>query len=429
MLDSIFHLQGSSSSSTLAPLFLIHPISGFALSYLTLGQLTTNDRPVYGINARIVTEDGCDASSPPATIVSELVEEYILLIENSGFKTRSQPWLLGGWSFGGMIAFAMSCELQARGHQVLDCIMIDSVWPQFYPTLADEFEKEHLTNSILRAIQQRVLPDGNNQSNTEKVQIVLSRNQQDEDEAEYQPESMMEVLDLPLIPYEGNDEWDYLLRKPARSASSATTASTASSSSGPATPHEDPYTPIIWSTDFKFGSAPQFAAASPMQKPTELWNCYIEQDLDPLKAKSNTRLQNLDLDDDEDEDDDVDDDDDYDEEEDMLQLLERVRSHVGHTLSLLSRSRLAWSKPYNGRMTLLRCNKLGSPSPHLRQPRLHYYQERFQHHGLGWNSNGDMPRLRVFDYQTEATHDQCFDQPFVHETTQLLATALQDLTQ
>ncbi|KAE8212549.1 hypothetical protein CF327_g3813 [Tilletia walkeri] len=411
MLDPIFHLQGASSSTALAPLFLIHPISGFALSYLALGPLTTTNRPIYGINARIITESDCKESYLPAS-VTELADEYICLIEASGLKNPSQPWLIGGWSYGGMVAFAMACKLQARGSQVLDCIMIDSIWPYLYPTLSDEFEKETLTDMVHLAIQQRVLPSPNHR-NAEKIHTLLNRTAHD---TEPQPDALMEILDLDQELYEGDEEWSYLPRKAGRSASCATTVSTSASSSGPATPNEESYMPILWSEDYTL--AAPFVSQSPERKTRDMWAYKIDTNIVAHGTKGHA-----------DDEDDAEDEDDEGDEDEIVQLLLRVRMHIGHSLQLLSQARLMWTTPYSGRLSLLRCNIMGSASSKMRRERISYFQERLQHQTLGWNSNGEVPQLRVFHYQQPVTHDECFDQPFVLETTQLLATALRDLIQ
>ena len=154
-MDTILHIQGD-ASSTLTPLILIHAISGLALPYLALGPLDGTDlssgRPVYGISSPMITSPNKYSTYLP-TSLSALASQYVSLIRQ---KFPKGPYLLGGWSMGGMIAMEMTSILRSQGEQVLHVLMIDSVNPPNYPKFADRQEHEVVSRITYNAIASRL---------------------------------------------------------------------------------------------------------------------------------------------------------------------------------------------------------------------------------------------------------------------------------
>ncbi|KAI4105281.1 MAG: hypothetical protein L6R37_002829 [Teloschistes peruensis] len=143
-MDNIVYIQGD-EASTLTPLFLIHAVSGLALPYLRLGPLTDNDdpdsegRPVYGLNSPIYHAQ--DHRLPRS--LDDIARHYITIIQRE--TQRKGPYLLGGWSLGGMIALKMASILEAWGESVIHVIMIDSLNPESYPAFIDRAEHDKIT--------------------------------------------------------------------------------------------------------------------------------------------------------------------------------------------------------------------------------------------------------------------------------------------
>jgi thioesterase domain-containing protein/acyl carrier protein len=110
------------------PIFLIHAVGGSVLSYLDLARHIGADQPVYGLHAR-----GLDAGQQPHTRIEDMAAEYLEAIR----KVQPHgPYLLSGWSMGGVIAFEMACQLQAQNEQVSLLGLIDSVAPSTWKTFA-----------------------------------------------------------------------------------------------------------------------------------------------------------------------------------------------------------------------------------------------------------------------------------------------------
>ncbi|KAJ9635850.1 hypothetical protein H2201_000154 [Coniosporium apollinis] len=149
-MDPIELLQGS-ANGPLTPLFLVHAVSGLALPYLALGPLDKTDcRPVYGITSPIY-------SSPIYKLPSSLddvARGYVARIRRE--VQPEGPYLLGGWSMGGMIAIRMAKVLQEMGEKVLHVIMIDSANPESFPRFKSKDAHEAMTNAMFDAITRRI---------------------------------------------------------------------------------------------------------------------------------------------------------------------------------------------------------------------------------------------------------------------------------
>jgi amino acid adenylation domain-containing protein len=93
-----------------SPLFLLHPIGGTVFCYLALSRHAELDRPIHAIQATGLAQ-------ADATIVSidEMASQYVALIRE---RQPHGPYHLGGWCFGGVVAFEAAQQLTAAGEQV-----------------------------------------------------------------------------------------------------------------------------------------------------------------------------------------------------------------------------------------------------------------------------------------------------------------------
>jgi thioesterase domain-containing protein/aryl carrier-like protein len=103
------------------PFFCIHPAAGSVLSYLELARLLGPDQPFYGFQAV-----GLAGERPPHTEVGTMAAEYLAALQAA---QPVGPYLLGGWSFGGLVAYEMACQLAAQGHEVALLALFDSQVP------------------------------------------------------------------------------------------------------------------------------------------------------------------------------------------------------------------------------------------------------------------------------------------------------------
>ena len=101
------------------PLFLVHPAGGNVLCYRQLaGQL---GRPVHGLQAA-----GLDGERAPLDSVPAMAALYIEALRQTW---PHGPYLLGGWSSGGVIAFEMARQLEQIGEPVERVVLIDTPAP------------------------------------------------------------------------------------------------------------------------------------------------------------------------------------------------------------------------------------------------------------------------------------------------------------
>ncbi|MGI2903496.1 alpha/beta fold hydrolase [Tolypothrix sp. VBCCA 56010] len=102
----------------LLPLFLVHQAGGYALSYSVLARTFSQERPIYALQAR-----GLDGKQSPLNTIEAMAYSYLKAIRQI---IPYGPYLLGGHSLGGLIAFEMASQLEAVGQQVEQVIIIDT---------------------------------------------------------------------------------------------------------------------------------------------------------------------------------------------------------------------------------------------------------------------------------------------------------------
>ncbi|TRV72173.1 amino acid adenylation domain-containing protein, partial [Streptomyces sp. 130] len=125
-LDVLLPLR---STGTETPLFCVHPGGGISWSYSGLLNHVGPQHPVYAIQAR-----GLGRPEPLPKSYEEMAADYADHVQ----KIQPQgPYLLLGWSAGGLIAHALACELRARGERTALLAVLDA-----YPVKDVRFEDE-----------------------------------------------------------------------------------------------------------------------------------------------------------------------------------------------------------------------------------------------------------------------------------------------
>jgi amino acid adenylation domain-containing protein len=106
----------------LPPFFCIHPIGGGVVGYYQLSQNLGCNQPFYGIEAR-----PDDIHDPAMSHIKTMASKYILAIKTVQPKG---PYYIGGYSYGGTIAYEMACQLQAQGETLGLVAMLDNPAPK-----------------------------------------------------------------------------------------------------------------------------------------------------------------------------------------------------------------------------------------------------------------------------------------------------------
>ena len=103
------------------PLWLFHPIGGNVFCYLELVRQLNPSRPVIAFQAPGL--DDMNAAEVSIESMASLYLEQLRQLQPEG------PYLLGGWCFGGTLAFEVARQLQGVGELVDGVVLIDTRAP------------------------------------------------------------------------------------------------------------------------------------------------------------------------------------------------------------------------------------------------------------------------------------------------------------
>lgn len=115
------------------PLFLLHPVGGGVQPYFQLAEYLDRDQPVYALQ----NYEFGSCAEHPYTPVETMAGQYIQAIRG---VQRTGPYVLGGWSMGGIVAFEMAIQLKNQGEDVGPLIMIDA--PAQFVSIAEKLSPE-----------------------------------------------------------------------------------------------------------------------------------------------------------------------------------------------------------------------------------------------------------------------------------------------
>jgi thioesterase domain-containing protein len=110
------------------PFFCAHAAGGQVLGYVELARRVGREQPFYGFQAA-----GLDDGEPPLRTVEGMATSYIEAMKSI---RPSGPYLLGGWSVGGVVAYEMARQLEQRGEEVSLLVLMDSVAPPAFKQMA-----------------------------------------------------------------------------------------------------------------------------------------------------------------------------------------------------------------------------------------------------------------------------------------------------
>ena len=115
--------QGEGGPRT--PFFLVAGMFGNVLNLRHLAHLLGTDRPFYGLQAR-----GLYGDEEPHETFEEAAADYIAELRT---VQPHGPYLLGGFSGGGITAYEMARQLEADGEEVALLVMLDTPLPMRPP--------------------------------------------------------------------------------------------------------------------------------------------------------------------------------------------------------------------------------------------------------------------------------------------------------
>jgi len=100
------------------PFFCVHPIGGHVYCYFDLARYLGVDRPFYGLQSI-----GLRGEREPHTHIADMAADYVKALQD---VQPQGPYLLGGYSFGSIVAFEMAQQLQKQGHTIDLLALFDS---------------------------------------------------------------------------------------------------------------------------------------------------------------------------------------------------------------------------------------------------------------------------------------------------------------
>lgn len=107
---------------TRPPLFLIAGIGGHVFTYHKLARLLGADQPAYGVKAI-----GVEGTAKPLDRMEEIAANYLKEIT----ARRPGPYVLAGYSVGGVVAYELATQLRAQGHKVDLLLVFDMLAPGY----------------------------------------------------------------------------------------------------------------------------------------------------------------------------------------------------------------------------------------------------------------------------------------------------------
>ncbi|WP_157722062.1 non-ribosomal peptide synthase/polyketide synthase [Tumebacillus avium] len=103
------------------PLFLVHAGGGMVHTYVELARQLGAEHTVYGLQSQ-----GVEEGETPLTTIEAMAAHYIAAIR---FVQPEGPYLLGGWSLGGVVAYEMARQLREQGELAADVFLLDTAMP------------------------------------------------------------------------------------------------------------------------------------------------------------------------------------------------------------------------------------------------------------------------------------------------------------
>lgn len=104
------------------PFFVVHGFGGGIVGYAPLARGLGNDQPVYGLQAR-----GQEQEVEPDATIEAMATRYIAALREI---QPHGPYFLGGYCYGGTVAFEVAQQLRAQGEQIAFLGMFENTAPK-----------------------------------------------------------------------------------------------------------------------------------------------------------------------------------------------------------------------------------------------------------------------------------------------------------
>jgi thioesterase domain-containing protein len=109
------------STGSKPPFFCVHGMTGDVFWFGDLVAHLDSEQPFWGLQSR-----GLDGIQEPLTSIEAMAAHYV---EEIRILQPEGPYYVGGYSFGGSVAYAMACLLRQQGQEVALLAIIDHATP------------------------------------------------------------------------------------------------------------------------------------------------------------------------------------------------------------------------------------------------------------------------------------------------------------
>jgi acyl transferase domain-containing protein/thioesterase domain-containing protein/acyl carrier protein len=133
------HLVPISTAGTGRPLYVVHGAGGSVIFLAGFARAMSKNRPVYGFQAH-----GVEGDDVPDSTVQAMARRYVAELRDHG----PGPYLLGGYSGGGIVALEMARQLHDLGEEVELVVLFDS--PTGRISLGRTVHARHLLRNVFK---------------------------------------------------------------------------------------------------------------------------------------------------------------------------------------------------------------------------------------------------------------------------------------
>jgi amino acid adenylation domain-containing protein len=103
------------------PFFCVHPVGGIVYCFHELARALGEARSFHALQAA-----GLEVNQAPVENMEEIAASYVHAMRAA---QPEGPYHLGGWSFGGVVAFEMARQLSEQGQEIASLVVFDSWAP------------------------------------------------------------------------------------------------------------------------------------------------------------------------------------------------------------------------------------------------------------------------------------------------------------
>jgi len=114
-------IAGLKTTGSHRPIFMVHPPGGIVVCYRELAGALATDQPLYAIRSR-----GLHAAETLPQSLREMAADYLAAMQT---VQPAGPYVVGGWSLGGLVAYEIAQLLLEQGEQVSKLILLDTTIP------------------------------------------------------------------------------------------------------------------------------------------------------------------------------------------------------------------------------------------------------------------------------------------------------------